>query len=104
MIPFDLARSNLKILSVEQVLCGPSTPCLDIFSTFSACTMQDVVHPSQSDTDLCVFLIQRIHGCKEYSLSVAQILSSSPDGVEIERTSDVINILEEIFCLAVQDQ
>ena len=43
-----------SILSVEQVVYLPNTPCLDVFSTFSACTMQDVVLPGQRYSDLCV--------------------------------------------------
>ena len=42
-----------SILSVEQVVCWPNTLCLGVFSTFSACTMQDVVWSSQAHADLC---------------------------------------------------
>ena len=43
-----------SILSVEQAVYQPNTQCLGVFSTFSACTMQDVVWSSQACTDLCV--------------------------------------------------
>ena len=40
--------------AVPIVFLGPYTPCLDVFSTFCACTMQDAVLPGQSYSDLCV--------------------------------------------------
>ena len=45
---------KLKILSVEQTLCRPNTPCFDVSSTSSDGTMQDAVLPSQCYSDLCV--------------------------------------------------
>ena len=45
---------RIWILYVEQAVHRPNTPCLVVFSSFSACTMQDVVWSSQACTDLCV--------------------------------------------------
>ena len=69
MIAFDLVHRT-SILSVEQAVYRPSTPCLGVFSTFSACTMQDVVGLGQVKlVRIFVFLVHGIHGCKEYCLS-----------------------------------
>ena len=42
------------IISLEQFLCRPNTPCFDVSSTFSDGTMQDAVLPGQFRLDLCV--------------------------------------------------
>ena len=43
-----------SILFVEQAVYRPNTPCPGVFSTSSACTMQDMVWSNQAHTDLCV--------------------------------------------------
>ena len=48
-----------------------------------------------------MILVHGIHRQKEYCLSVVQILTSRyqsriDDGMEIERTSDMKNVLEEV--------
>ena len=44
----------ISILYAEQAVYRPNTQCPGVFSTSSACTMQDVVWSSQACTDLCV--------------------------------------------------
>ena len=62
---------------------------------FLPCFVNDAVHSSAMTR-----FIQGIHKQKEYCLSVAQILTSRyqsriDDGMQIERTSDMINVPEE---------
>ena len=42
-----------SIILVEQAVYRPNTPYPGVFSTSSACTMQDVVRSSQAHADLC---------------------------------------------------
>ena len=53
MIAFDLVFDRTSILFVEPVVHRPSSPFPDVFSTSSACTMQDVVWSNQAHADLC---------------------------------------------------
>ena len=50
---------------------------------------------------ILVTFVHRIHRQKEYCLSVAQILTSGylsrvDDRMQIENTSDMVNVLEEV--------
>ena len=42
-----------SILFVEQTVYRPNTPYPGVFSTSSACMMQDVVWSNQAHADLC---------------------------------------------------
>ena len=53
----DCVRScliEIKSFLLSKLFFDPIHSVLDVFSTFSACTMQDVVRLSQFHTDLCV--------------------------------------------------
>ena len=45
---------EFESFTLTKLYIDPITPCLGVFSTYSACTMQDVVWSSQACTDLCV--------------------------------------------------
>ena len=46
--------TELYEILFKQVWCRLNTPCLDVSSTFCACTVQDAVLPGQLYPDLCV--------------------------------------------------
>ena len=62
--------------------------------------VHDAVHSSRSHQDLVIF-VHRIQRQKEHCLSFAQTLTSryesrTDDRMQIERTSDMKNLLEEV--------
>ena len=72
---------ELKILSCEQVWCRPNTPCFDVSSTSSVCTMQDVVRPGQLlFGSLCSLFI----GSTDVKNTVCLLLKICPPGTNPE--------------------